>query len=72
MAASITVDLQVFKRPQLLRSSTDLDITSIKNRGLIRSFIENIVIIRVIVPFNKYQSKNCQQHSKRVTEACNM
>ena len=52
MAASITDHLQIFKRPQLLRFSTDLDETGIKMRGLLRSFIQNIVIIRVAVPFN--------------------
>ena len=52
MAASIAVHLQIFKRPQLLRFSTNLDITSIKIHGLSRSFIENIVINRVAVPFN--------------------
>ena len=30
MAASITVSLQIFKRPQLLRFTTDLDETGIK------------------------------------------
>ena len=51
MAASITVHLQVFKRPQLPHFSTDLDETGIKLHGLLRSFIYNIVIIRVDVPF---------------------
>ena len=51
MAASITVRLQIFKRPQLLRFSTDLDETGIKIHGLLRSFIHNIVIIRVAVLF---------------------
>ena len=51
MAASITVHLQIFKHPQLLRFSTDLDETGIKMHGLLRSFISNIVIIRVAVPF---------------------
>ena len=32
---------------------TDLDETSIKIHGLLRSFILNIVIIRVAVPFNR-------------------
>ena len=51
MAASITAHLQIFKRPQLPHSSTDLDETGIKIHGLLRSFISNIVIIRVAVPF---------------------
>ena len=34
MAASITVHLQIFKPPQLLRFSTDLDDTGIKSHGL--------------------------------------
>ena len=51
MAASITVHLQKFKRLQLLRFSTDLDETGIKIHGLLRALIENIVIIRVAVPF---------------------
>ena len=51
MAASITVHLQIFKRPQLLHFSTDLDETGIKNHGLLRSFIYIIVITRVAVPF---------------------
>ena len=33
MAASITVNLQIFKRPQLLRFSTNLDETDIKMHG---------------------------------------
>ena len=53
MAASITVHLQIFKRPQLLRFSTDLDETGIKIHGLLRSRISNIVIIRVAVPFKR-------------------
>ena len=52
MAASITVHLQIFKCQQLLRFSTDLDETGIKMHGLLRSFIQYIVIIRVAVPFN--------------------
>ena len=36
MAASITVHLQIFKRPQLLCFSTDLDETDIKRHGLLR------------------------------------
>ena len=51
MAASITVHLQIFKRPKLLLFSTDLDETGIKVHGLLRSFIYNIVIIKVAVPF---------------------
>ena len=49
MDVSITVHLQIFKRPQLLRFSTDLDGTGIEIHGLFRSFISNIVIIRVAV-----------------------
>ena len=37
MAASITVQLQIFKRPQFLRFSTDLDETGIEMNGLLRS-----------------------------------
>ena len=37
----------IFKRPQLPHFSTDLDETGIKIHGLLRSFISNIVIIRV-------------------------
>ena len=51
MAASITAHLQIFKRLQLLSFSTDLDEACIKIHGLLRSFILNIVIIRVAVPF---------------------
>ena len=51
MAASITVHLHLFKRPQLLRFSTDLDETGIKIHGLLRSFMLKIIIIRVAVPF---------------------
>ena len=39
MAASITAHLQIFKRPQLLRFSTDLDETGIKIHGLFKSYI---------------------------------
>ena len=39
MAASITVHLQILKRPQRLRFSTDLDETGIKIHGLLRSLI---------------------------------
>ena len=56
MADSITVHLQISKCPQLLRFSTDLDETDIKMHGLLRSFILNIVIIRVAYPFNLYES----------------
>ena len=52
MAASITVNLQIFKHPQLPHFSTDLDETGIKIHGLLVPFIPNIVIIRVAVPFN--------------------
>ena len=52
MAASITAHLQIFKRPYLLRFSTDLDGTGIKIHGLLRSYKLNIVITRVAVPFN--------------------
>ena len=51
MAASITVHLKVFKHPQLPCVSTNLDETGIKIHGLLRSFISNIVIISVAVPF---------------------
>ena len=54
MAASITDHLQIFKRPQLPHFSTGFDRTSIKFHGLLRSFIQNIVIIRVAVPFKAY------------------
>ena len=36
MTASITVHLQIFKRPQLPHFSTDLDETGIKIHGLLR------------------------------------
>ena len=51
MAASITVHLQIFKHLQLFSFSTDLNETGIKIHGLIRSFIKNVVIVRVAVPF---------------------
>ena len=51
MAASITVHLQIFKRPLLPQFSTHFDKNGIKIHGLLRSFILNIVIIRVAVPF---------------------
>ena len=63
MAASITVHLQIFKRPQLLRFSTDLDETGITSHGLFRSFIQNIVIIRVAVPF-KYITPHLKNNNK--------
>ena len=50
MAASITVHLQIFKRPELPHFPTDLDETGIKIHGLLSSFILNIVIIRVGLP----------------------
>ena len=53
MAASITVHLQIFKRLHLPHFSTDLDETGIKIHGLLNSFIENIVIIRVAIPFKE-------------------
>ena len=40
------------KRPQLPHFSTDLDETGIKIHGLLWSYISNIVIIKVAVPFN--------------------
>ena len=52
MAASITVHLQIFKRPKLLGFSADLDDTGIKIHGLLRSLIYSIVYIMVAVPFN--------------------
>ena len=61
MAASITVHLQIFKRPQLPHFSTDLDETGIKIHDLLRSFILNIIIIRVVVPFKICQyGLHCQ------------
>ena len=56
MAASITVPLQILKRPLLLLFSTDLVETGIKIHGLLRYFKYNIVIIRVAVPFNIFDS----------------
>ena len=53
MAASITVHLQIFERPQPLRLSTDLDEARIKIHGLL-VHKNNIVITRVAVPLNKY------------------
>ena len=38
-AASVTVHLQIFKRPQLPHFSIVLDETSIKIHGLLKSFI---------------------------------
>ena len=52
MAASITVHFQIFKRQQLLRFSTDLDETGINIHGLLRSFMQSTVTVRVAVPFN--------------------
>ena len=69
MAASITVHLQIFKRPQLPHFSTDLDETGIKSHGLLRSFILNIVIIRIAVPFNskeKCLGLNSYRHFSRI------
>ena len=54
MSASITVNLQIFKRLQLLSFSTDLDETGIKIHCLLRTFTKIIVIVRVAVPFNSY------------------
>ena len=59
MAASITVHLRIFKRPQLPCFSADLDETGIKMHGLLRSFIQNIEIIRVAVPFNSFLANSC-------------
>ena len=53
MAASITVHLKIFKRPQLPHFSTDFGETGIKIHGLLRSFILIVVIIKVAVPFIK-------------------
>ena len=44
----------VGKWEQLLLFSTNLDETGIKIHGLLRSFILNILIIRVAVPFNRF------------------
>ena len=55
MAASITVHLQIFKHLQLLSFATDLDETGIKIHGLLRSFIKNVVIVRVAVLLNKFE-----------------
>ena len=52
MAASISVHLQIFKRPQLLHFSIDLGETGIKIHGLSRSFIYNMLITKIAVPFN--------------------
>ena len=64
MAVTITVHLQIFKRPQLPRFSTDIDETGIKIHGLLRSFILNIVMVRVAVPFNCVFTLNCQSSTK--------
>ena len=50
MDASITVHLQIFKRPQLLRFLTDLDETGIKIHGLIQ--FTKTVIIMVAISFH--------------------
>ena len=52
MAASITAHLQIFKRTQLPHFSTDFIEIGIKIHGLQSSFLLNILIIRVAVPFN--------------------
>ena len=51
MAAFIFAHSQIFKLPQLLHFSTDVNETCIKIHGLLRSFISNIVIIRIAVSF---------------------
>ena len=51
MATFITAHLQILKCPQFLHFSTDLDETGIKIHGLLRSYIINIIITRVAVPF---------------------
>ena len=48
-----SINLQIFKRPQLPHFSTNLDVTGIKIHGLLRSFIYNILIIRVAIPFKQ-------------------
>ena len=47
---SLYSHLQIFKRPQLPHFSTDLDETGIKIHRLLRSFIYNLVVIRIAVP----------------------
>ena len=54
----------IFKRPQLLHFSSDLDETGIRTHGLLRSFIQNIVIVRVAVPFKKCKVSFFVQDSK--------
>ena len=67
MAASITVHLQIFKHPQLAHFSTDLDETGIKIHGLLISFILNMVIIRVAVPFKSiYFTSDLTQYTWKV------
>ena len=61
MAAFITVHLQIFKRPQLPHFSTDLDENGIKTHGLLRSFIRNIVIIRVASPLTNHKATEAYQ-----------
>ena len=71
MAASITVHFQIFKRPQLPHFSTDLDEIGIKIHGLLRSFILNIVIIKVAVPCAKYflsSPENCVDPDQLASE----
>ena len=51
MAASVTSNLQIYKRPHIPRCLTDLDETGINIHGLLRYFILNIITIRVAVPF---------------------
>ena len=54
MATSSIVHLQIFKRLQRFSFSTDLDETGIKINGSSRSFIYNLVIVWVAVPFNRF------------------
>ena len=70
MSASITVHLQIFKRLQLLSFSTYLDETGIKIHGLLRSFIQNIVSVRVAVPFKmSSSSSSCKLLAWSYTES---
>ena len=62
MAASMTVHLQIFKRRQLPHFSTDLDETGNKIHGLLKSFIYNIIIIRVATPFKQQDNKRIFQY----------
>ena len=48
--------------------STDFDETGIKMHGLLRSYIKNIVIIRVAVPFKLRNSKWCSVSSLTIIE----